>query len=353
MCYFNNMQLFNYGKVNLDNFNEHKALFNLAMVISGLAIALSTCALLVDDWLPKLCIVLFITIAITLSVYTTFIKTLPRVARSGLFIFLASASTPSIDTALFYWLTDYDNGPKFSPIFIGCIGAVAFAAMFIGVLIYNYYLSSWSYRSIFTLSLISLICLSIFDVILVMRWNLDVGIPDALLVFGDSAMSPVASRFYIMPMLILAAKVCPQGAEATLFAMMMSLNNLGGAVSSYLGALLLLFFDVNSDNYSNLVWVILIKTACKLFPLALIPILIPVGSPSDVEPEDTSNHSEGSTSNKVLLDGKLKAMELGTLVVNKKNGVSNSADGFNSNSNDGNTAASSSVSISNSGYGAT
>ena len=49
--------------------------------------------------------------------------------------------------------------------------------------------------------------MNLVDVVLVKRWNLRLGIPDEIMILGDSALSPMARRFYIMPLYILAAKV--------------------------------------------------------------------------------------------------------------------------------------------------
>jgi hypothetical protein len=255
---------------------------------------MSCCALFIAHWLPRLIIVLCIATMVASSVWFSLRKTLPDVARAALFIFLANCMTPDIDTAMFYWITDDPGGPQFDPPFMGFISAGSFAAMFMGVLLYNYYFSTWSYKSIFSFALVSLALTNIFDVILVERWNLRVGIPDKMLALGDSALSPVARRLFALPMVILAAKVCPSGAEATLFAMMMSLSNFGSAVSVYLGALLLMSLGIESGNYENLTWAICIKACCRLTPLLLIPILIPSGSPSDPSELNSDISTNGS-----------------------------------------------------------
>lgn len=55
--------------------------------------------------------------------------------------------------------------------------------------------------------MIFLSCAGVIDIILVKRWNLLLGIPDEVLVLGDCALTPMARRFYVMPLYILAAKV--------------------------------------------------------------------------------------------------------------------------------------------------
>lgn len=69
--------------------------------------------------------------------------------------------------------------------------------------------------------------------------------------------------------------------------MLTALGNFGGAVSSYIGAVLLVIFNVNTENYSNLQWVVVVKMCCRCITLLLIPYLIPWGCPND--PPDNMN----------------------------------------------------------------
>ena len=48
----------------------------------------------------------------------------------------------------------------------------------------------------------------------------------------------------MMPLMILAAKICPPGVEATLFSLLMGLSNFGGTVGYYVGQGMLTIIDV-------------------------------------------------------------------------------------------------------------
>ena len=121
-------------------------------------------------------------------------------------------------------------------------------------------------------------------------------------------MTPIARRLLIMPLFILAAKVCPKGQEATVFALLTAvgcavyiyiitniemtffseLRNFGSSLSSQTGALLLDFYDIEVGSYDNLSKVIVIKSVCRFLPILLVPLLIPPGAPheeSDVQNE--------------------------------------------------------------------
>ncbi|CAN1310432.1 Folate-biopterin transporter 1, chloroplastic [Linum perenne] len=86
-----------------------------------------------------------------------------------------------------------------------------------------------------------------------------------------------------MPVLVLAAKLCPEGMEATLFATLMSISNGGSVLGELLGALLTKVFGVTKDSFDNLAALIIICNLSSLLPLPLIGLL-----PS----EDTSTSSE-------------------------------------------------------------
>jgi len=41
-----------------------------------------------------------------------------------------------------------------------------------------------------------------------------------------------------MPIIMLASRLCPEGTEGTIYALIMSINNMGGIISSQIGAIL-------------------------------------------------------------------------------------------------------------------
>jgi BT1 family len=73
-----------------------------------------------------------------------------------------------------------------------------------------------------------------------------------------------------MPVLVLAARLCPPGVEATLFALLMSIYNLAGFLSYESGALLMHWLGVDETNFTNLWLVVVITNLTTLLPLPLI-----------------------------------------------------------------------------------
>lgn len=90
-----------------------------------------------------------------------------------------------------------------------------------------------------------------------------------------------------MPILVLAARLCPPGVEATLFATLMSISNGGGLTGGVLGAGLTEFLGVTSKNFDNLALLLVICNASSLLPLPFLNLL-----PSESELEATVEKAE-------------------------------------------------------------
>jgi BT1 family len=74
------------------------------------------------------------------------------------------------------------------------------------------------------------------QVVLVTGWNEKLGIDNELFCLADEIVLTVLGRVSFMPVLVLAARVCPEGVEATLFATLMSILNGGSVTGGFLGS---------------------------------------------------------------------------------------------------------------------
>ena len=61
-------------------------------------------------------------------------------------------------------------------------------------------------------------CLGLTQLALITGLNRQWGLSDELFALGDSAILTVLGQVSFMPVLVLAARLCPEGVEATLFA---------------------------------------------------------------------------------------------------------------------------------------
>lgn len=77
-----------------------------------------------------------------------------------------------------------------------------------------------------------------------------------------------------MPFLILSGQLCPPGIEGTLFALFMSINNLGSTLGSFVGAGLASLLSISSGSFDNLLLGIVVQVLCIFIPIAFL-FLIP------------------------------------------------------------------------------
>ena len=113
------------------------------------------------------------------------------------------------------------------------------------------------------------------------RLNIRVGIPDALFVFGDEVLADIVERLNAMPFFIFAAKLCPPTVEAS-FALFMG-SNLGTRRAVPSAVLSLLGGVARPTSRTST------RTSCWLAdaprPIALVPFLVPRGSPGETATE--------------------------------------------------------------------
>ncbi|CAM6082442.1 unnamed protein product [Calypogeia fissa] len=193
----------------------------------------------------------------------------PNILLPTLFIFLWQA-TPTSETAMFFFTT---NKLGFGPEFLGRVRLVTSVASLAGVALYNQTLKDVPLWKMFfwTTSLGAL--LGFTQLLLVSGYNRDLGISDEWFAMGDSLVLTVLGQVSFMPVLVLAAKLCPPGLEATLFATLMSISNGGGVAGGVLGAWLTDLLGVTSENFNNLAMLIVVCNVSSLVPLPFLGLL--------------------------------------------------------------------------------
>ena len=182
------------------------------------------------------------------------------------FLFLWQA-TPSAESSFFYFST---NELGFEPEFLGRVRLVTSLASIVGIWVFQRFLKAVPFRVIFGWSTVISAVLGLSMLLLVTHTNRALGIDDRWFSLGDSLILTVMGQIAFMPVLVLAARLCPPGVEATLFALLMSVVNLSGLVSYELGALLTHWFGVTDTNFDNLWILVLITNLSTLLPLPLL-----------------------------------------------------------------------------------
>lgn len=205
----------------------------------------------------------------------------PSIWKPILFIFLWKA-TPTSDGAMLYFMTD-DIG--FGPEFLGRARLVTAAASLVGVWLYNEYLRRVPIKDILLWTSIISAPLGLTQLLLISHYNRELGIPDGAFVLGDDVVFSILGQIAFLPSLVLAARLCPPGIEAVLFATLMSIFNGASTVGTEIGAALTKFLGVTETDFSNLALLTIICNVSSLLPLVFIGYLDGVGDESQEEME--------------------------------------------------------------------
>ncbi|MEG4204364.1 folate/biopterin family MFS transporter [Microcoleus sp. Pol7_A1] len=182
------------------------------------------------------------------------------------FLFVLQA-TPSSDSAFFFFTT---NELGFQPEFLGRVRLVTSIAALAGVWLFQRFLKTVPFRVIFGWSTVMATVLGMTTLLLVTHANRALGIDDRWFSIGDSLILTVIGQIAYMPVLILSARLCPPGVEATLFALLMSIINLAGLLSHEGGALLTHLLGITDRNFDNLWLLVIITNLSTLLPLLFL-----------------------------------------------------------------------------------
>ncbi|KAL6975293.1 hypothetical protein U1Q18_024086 [Sarracenia purpurea var. burkii] len=195
----------------------------------------------------------------------------PIILRPMSWFFLANVTVPNLSTVMFYYQTEFLH---LEASFLGTARVVGWLGLMFGTFIYNRYLKNVKLRIILLWTHVGLSFLSLLDVVLVSRTNAAFGISDKVMVLGGTALADAINQFKFMPFLILSGQLCPPGIEGTLFALFMSINNLGATLGSFVGAGLASVLNISSGSFDNLPLGVAIQVICTFIPIAFL-FLIP------------------------------------------------------------------------------
>lgn len=200
------------------------------------------------------------------------------------FVFLWQA-TPTADSAFFYFTT---NELGFAPEFLGRVRLVTSIASLVGIWLFQRFLKNIPFRSLMGWTTVMSSVLGMSALLLVTHTNRTLGIDDHWFSLGDSLILTVMGQIAFMPILVLSARLCPEGVEATLFALLMSVWNLAGLLSHELGALLTHWLGVTETNFDKLWLLVVITNASSLLPLPFLGWLPAADPQIEIEPVSTS-----------------------------------------------------------------
>jgi hypothetical protein len=203
----------------------------------------------------------------------------PSIWQPALFIF-GWLAMPSADSAFLYFMTDELH---LSAEFLGRIRFLGSIASLAAIVVYQRALSTVPVSRVLLGCTLASSAFGLVQIALATHANRAYDIPDSWLALGDDVLLTALAELAHMPVLVLAARLCPPGVEGTLFATLMSVYNAGGTVGSELGSALTALLGVGSGggdaagggatDFANLPLLLMICSAAKLLPLPFLQVL--------------------------------------------------------------------------------
>ncbi|KAJ1635196.1 BT1 family-domain-containing protein [Pavlovales sp. CCMP2436] len=194
----------------------------------------------------------------------------PSIWQPALFIFCWLA-TPSSDSAFLFFMTDELH---LDSEFLGRIRFVGSLASLGAIVGYQRLLREVPVSRVLLGCTLASAAFGSVQLVLATHANRALGVPDSWLALGDDAVLTALSELAHMPVLVLAARLCPAGVEGTLFATLMSVYNAGGTVGGELGAALTSALGVGTDgDFTRLPQLLLLCSGAKLLPLPFLAVL--------------------------------------------------------------------------------
>jgi folate/biopterin transporter len=203
-------------------------------------------------------------------------------------------STPAYDDPLFYFMTEELH---FSGNILGLMSFASAVTAILAIYIYKRFFKEVSFKRV----LIAGNCLygmfGLSALLLVTRFNQKLGISDyTIAIFSSSAVNMIG-EFIIMPILSLAAILCPKDLEATVYSVFMSAINFGSIISYVMSSLLTEAMDITSTNYTNLPKLILISNFTCVLPLVLLLFIDSKYFHPEKQARDVAHHELQETNN--------------------------------------------------------
>ena len=106
------------------------------------------------------------------------------------------------------------------------------------------------------------------------RWH----IPDIAFALGDDIIVAIANQILALPLLILMSRLCPVGAEGTTYALVTSVQMVGGTVGGILSRNATAAFRVTNTNFTALWQLTIVTCAARLASLLLLPLVPPTAA---------------------------------------------------------------------------
>ncbi|CEP00230.1 hypothetical protein PBRA_007964 [Plasmodiophora brassicae] len=161
---------------------------------------------------------------------------------------------PTIPDTFLYWMRNrlgFDFG------FFGNLDVVKHCAHLAMAVLFRASLRQVPIRQLLATTIAVSAMLGLSTIVVVQRWNLALRVPDQLFVLVDTLATAVCKELMLMPIVILAARIAPDGVEGSSYSGIMAIWNLSRIVSEEMGGVLTYALGVTSATYDRM-WILVL-----------------------------------------------------------------------------------------------
>lgn len=178
------------------------------------------------------------------------------------------------------WSSFLRIGLDFRAYELGALHMVAHLMTLLGAIAYRRYFMKTSLRALYFWSTLVVAVLGTGQLLLILGWNRQLGIPDFVFALGDDALTQCVSALLYIPVCIMFSSLCPDGSEGFVYALLTSFSNTGETVARALSNGASHLWDVTNDairahDYRGVFNLELLTTFTQLVPILFVYLLMP------------------------------------------------------------------------------
>ncbi len=160
----------------------------------------------------------------------------------------------------------------------GMLSVIALAVATLSLIIYGRYFEGLNWRFAFVFGILISFCFFMVNVILILRLNVALGIPDFLFSVGDDVLSEVFVAAFAVPTFRIFNTMCPLGSEGVAYAILTSAANLGYIVAAGIGTGFTHIWDVSNEamakgQFDGVLNLQVLCSCISLLPLCLVTLI--------------------------------------------------------------------------------
>jgi len=172
------------------------------------------------------------------------------------------------------------GGLGFSDMLYTSFGLLGSVGSVLGNLVFRRYMLTMNWHAMFTTTVLIAWAAASLQLFLMFRsaatgqtLSERLHLPDAAFALGDDVIVATANQLLAMPILVLMARLCPPGGEGTTYALVTSVQMVGGTVGGVISQYVTGAFDVTNTDFSHLWELTLLTSSAKLVALPFLPLV--------------------------------------------------------------------------------